>query len=214
MTQSLHFWGRMSSINVRKVVLCAQWLDLKFERTDAGRQFGIVKTPAYLALNPNAMIPVMEDGDFVLWESNAIVRYLCAKHAQDTLYPTDLQLRFDAERWMDWQQTTLNKASGAAFTQWIRTPPEQRDMAQIHASVAATEPLLAMLDAHLHTRSFMVGAAVTMADFPIACEIDRWWGLPATNPANASSSYPHIQRWYGNISAHPASSTVLNLPQT
>ena len=214
MTQSLHIWGRMSSINVRKVVLCAQWLGLKFERTDAGRQFGIVKTPAYVALNPNAMIPTMEDGDFVLLESNAIVRYLCAKHALGTLYPTDLRQRFDAERWMDWQQTALNRATGAAFIQWIRTPTEQRDHAQIAQSVAATEPLLSMLDAHLATRAFMAGDAATMADFPIACEIDRWWGLPAANPAQAASSYPHIQRWYARISARPASSTVLNLPQT
>ena len=214
MTTGLHIWGRMSSINVRKVVLCAQWLGLDFERTDAGRQFGIVKTPAYLALNPNAMIPTMEDGDFVLWESNPIVRYLCAKHAQGTLYPTDLQQRFDAERWMDWQQTALNKASGAAFLQWIRTPPEQRNMVQINDSVAATEPLLAMLDTHLHTRPFMAGDAVTMADFPIACEIDRWWGLPGANPAKTASSYPNIQRWYAHISANPASSSVLNLPQT
>ena len=111
----LHIWGRISSINVKKVVWTAQELGLEFQRTDAGGLFGLVKTPEYLRLNPNSTVPVIEDDDFTLWESNVIVRYLCAKHASGQLYPTELRQRFDAERWMEWQQTTLNPASRAGF---------------------------------------------------------------------------------------------------
>ena len=202
----LRIWGRMSSINVRKVVWTVQALGLTHQRTDAGGQFGIVQTPEYLARNPNAMVPLLEDGPFTLWESNVIVRYLCAKHSDGQLYPGSLEGRFDAERWMDWQQTTLNRAGGPAFIQWIRTPAEQRQSAVIAASVAATEPLLQMLDTHLATRPWMAGEHFTMADIPIGCEIHRWWGLPQPRP-----TLPHLERWYAAILARPATRGVLDL---
>lgn len=201
----LHLWGRLTSINVRKVVFCGQVLGLDLPRTDAGMAFGVVDTPAYRALNPNGLVPVLQDGDFALWESNTIVRYLCAR--QGLLYPTDLRQRFDAERWMDWQQTTLNRASGPAFVQWIRTAPERRNAQVIAQSVAATEPLFDLLDAHLAQRTFMVGDEPTMADLPIACEVHRWWGLPQARPA-----WPHLQRWYDHWLALPASRGLLDLP--
>ena len=135
----LRLWGRTSSINVRKVLWTLQELGVPFERIDAGLAYGHNHTPDYLAKNPNALVPMLEDGDFTLWESNAIVRYLCAKYGDATLYPEDLRQRFDAERWMDWQQTTLNRAGGPAFIQWIRTPAEQRQLAVIAQSVAATD---------------------------------------------------------------------------
>ncbi len=202
----LHLWGRMSSINVRKVVWTLQHLGLPFERTDAGMAFGVVHTPAYQSLNPNALVPTLQDGDLVLWESNVIVRYLCARYGAHTpLYPTDLARRFDAERWMDWQQTTLNRASGPAFVQWVRTPPELRQTSVIAQSVAATEPLLDTLDAHLAQQPYMAGAQLSMADIPIACEVHRWYGLPQTRPA-----WPHLSRWYSGLHAQPASRGVLD----
>jgi glutathione S-transferase len=202
----LRIWGRLSSINVRKVVLCAQVLGVPFERIDAGLSYGVVNTPDYRAKNPNGLVPLLEDGDFTLWESNAIVRYLCAREASP-LYPQDLQRRADAERWMDWQQTTLNPAGSPGFKQLIRTPEAQRDPAVIAASVAATEPLFAQLDEHLARQPFMAGDALTMADIPIACEVHRWWGLPLPRPA-----WPHLERWYAQWLALPASRGVLDLP--
>src|SRR5262245_6456317 len=166
----LKIWGRITSINVRKVVLAAQELAIPFERIDAGAAFGIVRTPEYLAKNPNGLIPLVEDDQVQLWESNVIVRYLCARHAPDALYPLALPQRFDAERWMDWQQTTLGPAGRPAFLQWIRTPAERRDHQLIAQSVAATEPLMALLDAHLARQPFIAGERLTMADLPIACE--------------------------------------------
>ena len=202
----LKLWGRTSSINVRKVLWTLQAIGVPFERVDAGLSFGIVKTPDYLVKNPNAMIPLLEDGDFSLWEANVIVRYLCAKYANGTLYPKSIQQQFDAERWMDWQQTTLNNASRDAFYHWIRVKPELRSHALIAKSVEATEPLLQMVDNLLTNRAYVAGDHLTMADIPIACEIHRWWGLPQPRPA-----FVHIERWYTQMLAHPASRGVLDL---
>jgi len=203
----LKIWGRISSINVRKVVFTAQLLALPFERIDAGAAFGITKTPHYLERNPNALVPLLEDGDFTLWESNVIVRYLAAKSPEAGLYPQELRARFDAERWMDWQQTTLNGASRDAFIQLIRTPVETRDARAVQASVAATEPLLALLDTHLAGRPFLAGDRLTMADIPVACEIHRWWGLPLEHPAR-----PHLRRWYEGLRQLPAARGALDVP--
>jgi len=203
----LRIWGRLSSINVRKVVLAARWLGIAFERTDAGHEYGIVKTPEYLAKNPNGLVPLMEDDGITLWESNVIVRYLCARHSPGRLYPEDLAPRFDAERWMDWQQTTFNPAGRGAFVQLMRTAAEKRSPEVVAKSVAATEPLLDVLDAHLARQAFMAGDAFTMADIPIACEIHRWHGLPLQRPER-----PHLEHWFQGILAQPASRGVLDLP--
>jgi glutathione S-transferase len=216
MSHMLQIWGRISSINVRKVVWCAQELGVAYQRTDAGRQFGVVQTPAYRVLNPNGLVPTIEDdaaasgSRFQLWESNVIVRYLCASHASGTLYPEALTERFDAERWMDWQQTTLNPAGREAFIQWIRTPAEQRDPAAAARSVQATERLMALLDAHLATRAHMCGDRFTMADIPIGCELHRWLGLPAT--LYAPPTWPHLERYFAMLRARPASRGVLDRP--
>jgi glutathione S-transferase len=217
----LKIWGRLSSINVRKVVWCARELGLEHQRTDAGREFGIVQTPAYRALNPNALVPTIEVDDdahegtrdpFRLWESNVIVRYLCARHAPGTLYPEPLPARFDAERWMDWQQTALNPAGREAFMQWVRTPAERRDEAAAARSVQTTEPLLAMLDAHLATRVYLCGNRFTMADMPIGCELHRWFGLPADSYARPT--WPHLERYFAALRERPAAHGVLDLPLT
>ena len=202
----LKIWGRLTSINVRKVVFTAQELQLPFERVDAGLQFGVVRSPEYLAKNPNALVPTLEDGDLRLWESNVIVRYLCAKHSPGVLYPLDLPRRFDAERWMDWQQTTLNPAGRNGFIQWFRTPAAQRSMDLIAQSTSATEALMAMLDDHLARQPFMSGDRFTMADIPIACELHRWQALPQPRPERR-----HLKRWYDAIDARPAARGVFDL---
>ena len=206
----LQIWGRLSSINVRKVVWCAQELGLAFQRTEAGGRFGVVQTPAYRALNPNALVPTIEDDDGVrLWESNVIVRYLCARHSPGGLYPEPLAARFDAERWMDWQQTTLNPAGRDAFIQWVRTPAERRDAAAAARSAQATESLLALLDAHLATRACMGGDRLTMADIPIGCELHRWFGLPAD--LYARPTWPNLERYFAALRDRPAARGVLDL---
>ena len=202
----LRIWGRLSSINVRKVVWAAQEVGLPFERIEAGGAFGVVNTPDYRQMNPNAMVPVLQDGALTLWESNTIVRYLCAKYAGDTLYPAPLEARFNAERWMDWQQTALNPATRNAFVQLIRTPASAQQPDLIRQSVDETEHLLTLLEAQLSEQAFVAGEHFSMADIPVACEIHRWFGLPRTR-----APHRHIERWYQGLQQRRASQGVLDL---
>lgn len=211
MSTPLRLWGRLSSINVQKVAWTLNELGLVYERIDAGGAFGGVRTPEYLARNPMGQIPLLQDGDFVLWESNAIVRYLCSKHAAGALYPTDLAARADADRWMDWQTTELSRAMGPAFLQLVRTPAAQRNDAAVADSITRTEPLLAILDAQLLEREFVCGAQMTMADLVLGCAAHRWFGLPA--PAQRTPR-PQVERWYRALAARPAAQGVLTLPLT
>lgn len=204
----LRLWGRITSINVRKVVWAAQELGLTLQRIDAGAAFGLVQEESYLLMNPNGLIPLLEDGELRLWESNVIVRYLCARYGAEgaqPLYPAGLAERFQAEQWMDWQQTALSPAGRDAFVQLIRTPAPQREEALIERSAAAMEPLLALLDRHLAERAFVGGEAFGMADIPIGCEVHRWFGLPRQRP-----SWPHLERWFAAVSARGAALGVLD----
>jgi len=206
---SLTLWGRMSSVNVQKVVWTARELELPFERIDVGGAFGGNRTPEYLRMNPNGKIPLIDDGGFVLWESNAIVRYLAAKHGGGRLWPESLQRRADADRWMDWQATELTPAMRDAFMQLIRTPAEKRSQALVDASNAATETLMAILDTHLAERRFMTGEAFTAADVVVGCAAHRWLGLPQPHAPR-----PNVERWYRALVTRPAASGVLTLPIT
>ena len=203
----LRIWGRLSSVNVQKVVVCANELGIVYERIDAGGKFGVVNTPEYRRLNPNGLVPVIEDGGFVLWESNAIVRYLARVHGAGTLWPDDAREGADADRWMDWQATALTPAMFGAFWNLIRLEPDQRSPSAIDESAAKTEPLMAILDAHLDGRPFVAGARYTMGDIPIACAVHRWLGLPLRRGAR-----PHVEAWMARIMARPAYDGVLTLP--
>jgi glutathione S-transferase len=202
----LRIWGRLSSINVRKVVWAAQEVGVTFDHINAGGEYGLVNTAEFTSMNPNQMVPVVDDGGFRLWESNVIVRYLAARYGREGLYPEALSERFDAERWMDWQQTTLNPAGRQAFIQLIRTSDRERDAAAIAASVSAMEPLLGLLNEHLSGSGFMLGDRLTIADIPIGCEVHRWWGLPLKRPALS-----HLERWYAGLLQRPAARGVLDL---
>jgi glutathione S-transferase len=202
----LKIWGRLTSVNVQKVVWCADELGLIYERVDAGGKFGIVGTPEYRALNPNGLVPVIEHDGFVLWESNAIVRYLAAHFGEGTLWPKDIHDRANADRWMDWQAVSLNPSIGPAFIQLIRTEPEKHDATIIEKARAEVEQKLVVLDTHLASREFIAGSTFTMADIPLVCSIDRWYKLPL-----AHESHPHVQRWYAALSARKAAQQIVTL---
>src|SRR5436190_8539005 len=141
----IKLWGRTNSLNVQKVLWTLAELDVAYERVDAGLKFGVVDTPAYRAMNPNGLVPTLEDNGFVLWESNAIVRYLTSQHALGTLFPEDHHERLSAERWMDWQQTTLNPPIGTVFFNLIRLSPDKRDMDAVGRNIPLAEACLAVL---------------------------------------------------------------------
>jgi glutathione S-transferase len=205
----LTLWGRLNSINVQKVVWALEELGLAYERIDAGGPFGVVDTPEYRRLNPNGLVPVIEEDGFVLWESNAIVRYLAAKHGAGGLWPEDLRVRADADRWMDWQTTAFGPAMGPAFHGLIRTAPEKRDPAAIEASVAKAEPMAALLDAHLKERAYVAGDAFAMGDIAAGAATHRWLNLPIRRPALS-----HLEAWHRRLIERPAAAQVLVTPIT
>jgi glutathione S-transferase len=148
----LRIWGRLSSINVQKVVWCADELGLPYERTEAGGTFGVVDTPQYLAMNPNGLVPLIEDEGFVLWESNAIVKYLCAKHSPGNLSPTDPHEYADADRWISWQGTTLWPPMREVLLKLVRMPEDKRDPKRIAELVATVTEHWEVLNGRLEGR--------------------------------------------------------------
>ena len=203
----LRIWGRTSSINVQKVLWAADELGLAYERREAGGAFGVVATPEYRRMNPNGLVPVIEDDGFVLWESNAIVRYLCAKHSPGGLWPDDPRVRADADRWMDWGITTFIPGIRDAFWHLVRTDPARRDAALVEASRVAGEKAAAILDAHLAGRAFVAGAAFTPGDIVLGVAAHRWLGLPLERVDR-----PQVRRWYDSLAARPGAAGVLGLP--
>ncbi|MEO7742523.1 MAG: glutathione S-transferase family protein [Usitatibacter sp.] len=199
----LRIWGRVSSVNVQKVVWCADEIGLAYERIDVGGRFGGNDTPEYLVMNPNGLVPVIDDEGFVLSESNAIVRYLAAKHSPDGLWPDDLRRRADVDRWMEWQSTAYTPAMWAAFWQLVRTPEDRRDTKAIESSIAKTDKLSAVLDAQLASRRFLCGEAFTAADIVVGCAAHRWLSLPVER-----SPRPHLERWYADLKSRPGSREV------
>jgi len=204
----LRILGRLSSVNVQKVVWCADELGLEYERVDVGGAFGGNDQPGYLAKNPNGLIPVIEDDGFVLYESNAIVRYLAAKHAQaSALWPAELERRADVDRWMEWQSTGFTPAMLVAFWGLCRTPEDKRDTKAIEASLQKGEKFAAVIDAHLAGREHVAGNAFSPADIVVGCATHRWLGLPAPREPR-----PNLQRWYATLRTRPGAQQVLSQP--
>jgi len=203
----LKIWGRLSSVNVQKVVWCADELGLTCERTDAGGTFGIVNTPEYLAMNPNGLVPVIGDEGFILYESNAIVRYLAAKHGDEKFWPKDLQARADVDRWMEWQSTGYTPAMLVAFWQLVRTPPEKRNLAAVEESRTKSERPSAVLNRHLADREFITGSSFTPADIVVGCAAHRWLNLPLMREPS-----PNVERWYEALKKRPGARQVLSQP--
>jgi glutathione S-transferase len=202
----LRIWGRSNSINVQKVLWCCEELNVPYHRVDVGGRFGGNREPEYLRLNPNGLVPTISDGGFVLWESNAIVRYLANRHGMGTLCPEDLAERADADRWMDWQMGTLWASFRPAFIGLVRTPPEERDQANIVAAIDKTAGNLAILDAHLAGRDYVTGLSLTMADIPLGVTAYRWFTLDIERPP-----MPNLEAWYERLCARaPYRATVMS----
>jgi glutathione S-transferase len=203
----LRIWGRTNSVNVQKVLWCSAELAIPYERIDAGLQFGVVTTPDYLALNPNALIPTIEDDGFVLWESNVIVRYLASRHGKGSLCPTETHARFTAEKWMDWHATTLWPAVRIVFLGMVRTPPEKRDNAAITAAQRETSRVLGVLDQQLAKTRFVAGDTFTMGDIPVGAAAYRAIAL-----GEDRAKIPNVARWYDELTERPGYRDHVMLP--
>ena len=190
----LKVWGRNTSSNVQKVMWAVAELGLEHERFDIGGAFGKNREPAYLAMNPNGLVPTLQDGDFILWESNAIIRYLAREYGDQKLEGADARTRARANQWMDWQLSVLGPAITPAFWGLIRTPPEKRDTAAIAAAQSKTTEAMKILDAQLGRTDFVAGDAFTMGDIPVGVMTYRYWQLVPERP-----QLPHLQLWYSAL---------------
>lgn len=192
--------GKATSINVRKVLWACEEIGLDYRREDWGSGFRSTQTPEFLALNPNGMVPVLKDGDAVLWESNTIVRYLAGKHGRHDLLPQQPASRAQIEKWMDWQASDFNAAWHYAFQALVRKTPGYDDPAQLAASLADWMAKIAVLDRQLDaTGAYIAGADFTAADIPIGLSVNRWYMTPLNHPG-----FPAVAAYYDRLAARPA----------
>lgn len=205
---TLRIWGRRNSVNVQKVLWGAGELALPFERLEAGMEHGVVDTPAYRALNPNGRVPTLEDGEVVLWESHAILRYLALKSLgaepdgpAARLYPAGAAPRARVERWLDWTLSTLQPAERNLFWGMVRTPAEKRDHDAIIASFKATAALWAIVEGQLgHGMPHVEGPDLTLADIVLGAYARRWFGIDMPG----GPAIPRVEAWYARLEERPA----------
>lgn len=203
----LKIWGRRDSFNLQKVMWCVAELGIAHQRLDAGGAHGVTDTVDYLAMNPNGRVPTIDEDGFVLWESNAIVRYLAAKHGLGTLCPDDPRHRADADRWMDWQSATVGAVMRPLIITMFRTRPEDRDPATVTRQVAEAGRYWAMLDARLAGGDYVVGNFLTMGDIPLGCYAWRWFSVDEERPALAN-----LEAWYRRLCGRPAYGEHVMIP--
>jgi glutathione S-transferase len=201
----LKIWGRTNSVNVKKALWCLEELGLKYERIDAGMQYGVVNTPEYRKMNPNGLVPTLEEDGFILWESHSIVRYLASKYGKGVLWPLDERTRAIASQWMDWAFTFL-AAFRPVFWGLVRTPADKRDAKAIEEGRVKCAELLGMLDHALAEKHYVAGG-FSMGDIPIGCHVQLWMRLPIERPKHA-----HLEAWFERLCARPAYKKVVDIP--
>ncbi|MGG2020220.1 glutathione S-transferase [Pseudomonas sp. S8] len=192
----LRILGKASSINVRKVLWTCAELQIPFEREDWGSGFKPSDTPEFLALNPCAMVPVIQDGDFTLWESNTIIRYLAGDHGGADLYPTEPRTRVRVDQWIDWQASELNRSWSYAFMSLVRQSPDHQDSAALLNGVDQWSKTMGILDQQLQkTGAYVSGEQFSLADIPIGLSVNRWFETPLAHP-----DYVAVRAYYERLS--------------
>jgi glutathione S-transferase len=196
-------WGRATSSNVMKVLWVLGELDLEFERIDVGGAFGKTDTPQYRGMNPTGLVPTLQEDDFTLWESNVILRYLHAAYAPTSaLFPVDVHARANVDRWMDAQQTVLNRPMSAVFWGLVRTPPEKRDMAAIAASIQDAARAWGMIEVELKRHPYIAGDDFSLCDIPWGVHANRWFGMNYLGLERPE--LPAVRAWYDRLCRRPA----------
>jgi glutathione S-transferase len=207
----LTIWGRSNSVNVQKVLWLCNELSLPYERIDAGMQYGRNDEADYLRMNPNGRVPTLVDGTFVLWESNAILRYLALQYGASTrLYPLEPALHAGINRWLDWSLSTLAPIERLLFQGTVRTPPEQRNAADLEGHRQAVLAQWRILNAHLDQREWLEGEDFSLADLVLGTFSRRWFGLPGIE----RPELPALARWYASLAARPGFQRYLAGPLT
>lgn len=199
MTGKMIVWGRDTSVNVQKVLWALEELGLDYERIDKGGKFGGLDQPDYLALNPNSLVPTLQDGDVRLWESHAIVRYLSNRYGEGFLLPDDWKTRALAEQWCEWAQTRFQPAWLTVFVSLVRVAPSKQDPAAIAAAVEKCGPVFEILDRALADRPYITGDTFSFADIPLGSAMYRWTRMDFDRP-----HFPSIAEWHQRLQARPA----------
>ncbi len=180
------------TVNCRKVLAGLDFLDVPFERVHVDYFQGAQKEPAYTAINPNASVPAMRDGDFVLWESNAILQYAAEKWGRDDAYPRDLQRRADINRWLLWEASSWFPSAYVFLVENCVKPllGAQADAAVLDAQAGQFHKLAGILDARLAKNTWVCGAKPTIADIALAAPIHLhpYQQLPLND-------HPNLKRW-------------------
>ena len=205
----IKIWGRTDSSNVQKVLWCCGELGVPFERLDWGGKFGGNQDPQYTAMNPNGLVPTIKDGDFVLWESNSIMRYLNAKYGNGKLLPASAEGMADANRWMDWQLSVFNPVIVPLFFATVRTAPEKRDPQAIQTALDKTVKAWQTVDEQLAKHRFLGGDEFSLGDIPLGVWAYRWFNLPIERPKQAN-----LERWYDSLKQHEPYRTHIMIPVT
>ncbi len=204
----LKLWGRNNSVNVQKAIWCLEELNVPYERIDAGMQYGVVNEPPFRAMNPNGLVPVIEDGGAVIWESNAIVRYLAAKYGRGTLWAEDPAERAQSDKWMDWCATVYWPPMREVFWGLIRTPPEKRNPELIETSRKKAAEVLKILDAALSGKDYIAGKQLTIGDIPLGTISWRWFGIADLERV----PLPNVEAWFKRLSQREAFKKSVLLP--
>jgi glutathione S-transferase len=191
----LRILGKASSINVRKVLWTCAELQIPFTREDWGSGFRSTNTPQFLALNPFAMVPVIEDGDFTLWESNSIIRYLVSRYGDAQLYPSEPMARARVDQWIDWQASELNRSWSYPLMSLVRKSPDYQDSAKLATGIEQWSKNMQILDRQLQsTGAYVSGEVFSLADIPIGLSVNRWFETPLAHP-----HLPAVSAYYDRL---------------
>ena len=203
----IEIWGRRNSSNVMTAMWCIGELGLEYKRHNVGGSFGGLDTAEYQAMNPNGVVPTINDNGRIVWESNVIARYLAATYGVGSLWPDDPYQRALADQWMDWYKTTLYPGFMAIFFNLIRTAKEKQNKAAIEEGIKATAKVLPILDRQLERNAFVAGEQLTMGDIPLGPVIYRYMNLDIERPA-----LPGIEAWYQQLCQRPAYQKHVMIP--
>lgn len=199
MTDGITLYGRKTSANVQKAMWTLEELGQPYQQIELGLNFGGLDTPDYLSMNPNALVPTLQDGDLTLWESHAIVRYISASYGEGILWPTDPKERALSDQWTDWTAMRFQPAWIAVFSLAARTKPDFRDPAAIAAAVEAANACFRIMDAQLQTTPFLTGDSLTYADITTGVALHRWYTMDIER-----TSFAGVEAWRERLLARPA----------
>ena len=203
----MKLWGRASAFNVQKVLWLLNELGLEFEHEQVGGAYGGLDDPAFLRMNPHGRVPVLRDGETIVWESHSVLRYLAARCGQEILWPADPAARSRVDRWMDWSLASLQPAFMRLFWGYFRTPPERRDRAGLQPAIDECDRCFRLLDGELAMRPYLAGADFTLADMPAGTALYRYFNMDQPVPRHRN-----VDAWYGRLCTREAYQRAIMVP--